>query len=221
MAGSSIGLDQRLQDYLLQVSLQEPEVCVRLREETGSLPEAGMISSPEQIQMLLLLLKLIDARSALEIGTFTGYTALRLTLGIPDLHITCCDISHEFTAVARRYWQQAGVKGRIDLKIAPASETLQAMMDEGHSESFDFAYIDADKSGYTNYVELCLALVRSGGLIAIDNVLWSGAVADDSDQQEDTLALRRLNESLLERAGKDFDLSLIPIGDGLSLLRKY
>jgi len=221
MGASSLGLDDTLQSYLLEVSLHEPEACQRLREHTRTLSPGMMISSPEQVQMLLLLFKLQDASKGLEIGTFTGYTSLRLTLGMPALQMICCDVSEEFTNIAREHWQNAGVADRIDLRLAPAQQTLQGMIADGQQDQFDFAYIDADKSGYRGYVESCLQLVRSGGLITIDNVLWSGSVADPEDQSEDTVALRELNAWLYQRAPGRFDLSLVPIGDGLTLLRKF
>ena len=221
MGASSLGLDDTLQSYLLEVSLHEPEACQHLREHTQKLSQGMMISSPEQVQMLLLLFKLQDAGKGLEIGTFTGYTSLRLTLGMPALQMTCCDVSEEFTSIAREHWQNAGVADRIDLQLAPAQLTLQGMSTDGQQGEFDFAYIDADKGGYRGYVESCLELVRSGGLITIDNVLWSGAVADPEDQSEDTVALRELNAWLYQRAPGRFDLSLIPIGDGLTLLRIF
>ena len=221
MAAQSMGLDESLQNYLLTVSLDEPEACRILREHTQTLEDGVMISSPEQVQMLLLLFKLMDAGKGLEIGTFTGYTSLRLTLGMPALQMTCCDVSAEFTAIAREHWQRAGVAERIDLRLAPAQDTLSAMFAEGRQGYYDFAYIDADKVGYRAYVEACFSLVRSGGLIAIDNVLWSGSVADLEDTSDDTLALRELNQWLHQRAPGHFDLSLVPIGDGLTLLRLF
>jgi predicted O-methyltransferase YrrM len=221
MGASSLGLDDTLQSYLLEVSLHEPEACQRLREHTQTLSPGMMISSPEQVQMLLLLFRLQDASKGLEIGTFTGYTSLRLTLGMPALQMTCCDVSEEFTSIAREHWQNASVADRIDLRLAPAQQTLQEMIADGQQGYFDFAYIDADKSGYRGYVESCLELVRSGGLITIDNVLWSGSVADPEDQSEDTVALRELNAWLYQQAPGRFDLSLVPIGDGLTLLRKF
>jgi predicted O-methyltransferase YrrM len=221
MGASSLGLDDTLQSYLLEVSLHESEACQRLREHTQTLSQGMMISSPEQVQMLLLLFKLQDASKGIEIGTFTGYTSLRLTLGMPALQMTCCDVSEEFTSIAREHWQNAGVADRIDLRLAPAELSLQGMIADGQQGQFDFAYIDADKSGYRGYVESCLQLVRSGGLITIDNVLWSGSVADPEDQSEDTVALRELNAWLYQQAPERFDLSLVPIGDGLTLLRKF
>ena len=220
MSFASIGLDDRLQQYLLDVSLHEPEACARLREQTLALPDANMISSPEQVQLILLLAKLLNAGKGLAVGTFTGYTSLRLTLGIPDLKMTCCDMSEEFTAIAREHWRGAGVRERIDLRLAPAAQTLEKLQAEGHAGSYDFAYIDADKTGYRGYVEACLALVRAGGLILLDNVLWGGSVADPANQETDTQALRELNRWLHASAPASFDISLIPVGDGLTILRK-
>ena len=220
MSNTSLGLGQDLQQYLLEVSLHEPAICQRLREQTLAMAENSMLSSPEQVQLLLLLCKMLNAKSGIEVGTFTGYTSLRLTLGITDLRMTCCDISEEFSKIAKQYWQEAGTADRIDLRLAPALETLDALIANGQSESFDFAYIDADKSAYRDYVERCLTLVRPGGLITLDNTLWSGSVADPEDNTEDTVALRQLNSWLHSQQEYDYDLSLVPIGDGLTLLRK-
>lgn len=221
MSNSTLGLDDRLQQYVLEVSLQEPEACARLREQTLAMPDANMISSPEQVQLLKLLFKMLGARNGLEIGTFTGYTSLRLTMAMPDLRMTCCDLSEEYTAIAREHWRAANVDDRIDLQLGPAQQTLDRLIDEGFEGAYDFAYIDADKAGYRSYVESCLALVRNGGLITLDNVLWGGSVADPEDNSEDTVALRELNVWLQQRAPGRFDLSLVPIGDGLTILRKY
>jgi predicted O-methyltransferase YrrM len=221
MSTSSIGLGENLQEYLLDVSLHEPEACRLLREQTLTMPDANMISSPEQVQLLLLLCKMLDAKNGLEVGTFTGYTSLRLTLGMLGLKMTCCDVSEEFTSIARQHWQQSGVAQRIDLQLAPAQQTLDGLIDKGFAGTYDFAYIDADKSGYRAYVDACLLLVRPGGLITLDNVLWGGAVTDAEDTSEDTLALRELNQWLHEQAPGHYDLSLIPIGDGLTVMRKY
>jgi predicted O-methyltransferase YrrM len=221
MSVSSLTLDDRLRQYMLDVSLHEPEACARLRERTSQLSEAMMISSPEQVQLLMLLFKMLDAKNGLEVGTFTGYTSLRLTMAMPRLKMTCCDVSEQYTAIAREHWRIANVDERIDLQLAPAQQTLDRLLDEGFEGAFDFAYIDADKTGYRNYVESCLALVRNGGLVTIDNVLWSGAVADPDDNSDDTVALRELNSWLRERAPGRYDLSLVPIGDGLTILRKY
>ena len=221
MSTASIGLDDRLQQYLLDVSLHEPQACARLREQTLQMSESNMLSSPEQVQLIRLLARTIDARKGLEIGTFTGYTTLWLTMTIPELRMTCCDSSEEYTTIARQHWEQAGVADRIRLELAPARQTLERMLDEGFEGEFDFAYIDADKTGYRDYVEACEVLVRAGGLIMLDNVLWNGSVADESDQEADTVALREVNRWIHARAPGRYDLSLIPIGDGLTLIRKY
>jgi len=221
MSALSLGLDESLQSYLLEVSLHEPEACRQLRQHTKTMTDGLMISSPEQVQMLLLLFKMLDARRGLEVGTFTGYTSLRLTLGIVPLQMTCCDVSEEFTAIAREHWQAAGVADRIDLRLGPAQQTLQELIADGRQGYYDFAYIDADKTGYRDYVEACFTLVRSGGLIAVDNVLWGGSVADPEDQSADTCALRDLSKWLHSHAAGRFDLSLVPIGDGLTLLRLF
>ena len=189
MSNASIGLDAKLQEYLLDVSLQEPLACAELRNETMTLEYAQMLSSPEQVQLLLLLCKMLDAKKGIEVGTFTGYSSLRLCLGIPALQMICCDVSEEYTNIAVRHWRSAGVADRIDLRLAPGQQTLQGLIDSGQVASFDFAYIDADKSRYRDYVEACLQLLRSGGLLAIDNVLWGGSVVDEDDQSEDTLAI--------------------------------
>ena len=219
MSTTSLGLGEDLQQYLLEVSLDEPELCQQLRTQTVAMAEGMMISSPEQVQLLLLLFKMLQARSGIEVGTFTGYTSLRLTLGISDLRMTCCDINEEFTAIGRDFWQQAGVDQRIDLRIAPALETLDDLIAKGKTASFDFAYIDADKTSYRDYVERCLTLVRPGGLITLDNTLWGGSVADPQNNEDDTIALRQLNSWLYSQRDYDYDLSLVPIGDGLTLLR--
>lgn len=221
MSTSTLGLDDSLQQYLLDVSLHEPEACQRLRQQTLGMPDANMISSPEQVQLLKLLCKMLNAKNGLEIGTFTGYTSLRLTMAMPGLKMTCCDVNEEFTGIAREHWQAAAVREQIDLQIAPAQQTLDGLIDEGFEGAYDFAYIDADKSGYRGYVEACLVLVRAGGLIALDNVLWGGAVIDPEDDSEDTVALRKLNHWIHEQAPGRYDLSMIPIGDGLTVMRKY
>lgn len=217
--GRNLGLSPALYRYLLETSAREPEVLRRLREETAQMEEGGMQISPEQGQFLALLLRLIGARRVLEVGTFTGYSALWMALALPENgRLIACDVSAEYTSVGRRFWQEAGVAHKIDLRFAPASETLTALIADGQAEQFDFAFIDADKSGYNGYYEQCLELVRPGGLIAIDNVLWGGAVANDAAQDADTQALRALNAKL--HADERIDLSLLPIGDGLTLARK-
>jgi caffeoyl-CoA O-methyltransferase len=206
-----------LHEYLLRVSLREPDVLRRLRQETASHPEARMQISPEQGQLMGLLARLIGAREAIEIGVFTGYSSIAVALALPeDGRLTACDHSAEHTAVARRYWQAAGVEHKIDFRLGPALETLDALLGEGRAASFDFAFIDADKQGYRAYFERLLELVRPGGLITVDNALWSGRVIDPAhDNDPDTLAIRRFNELL--HADPRVALSVVPIGDGLTL----
>ncbi len=219
MARRSLDLTDRLYDYLLAVSLREPPVLARLREETDALPLAHMQIAPEQGQFMALLVELIGARRTLDVGTFTGYSALAVALALPaDGQVVACDVNPETAAVARRYWAEAGVAGKIELHLAPAGETLERLIGEGRAGSFDFAFIDADKTGYDAYYEASLRLLRPGGLIAVDNVLWSGAVADPSQEDPDTTAIRALNEKI--RDDGRVSLSLVPIGDGLTLARK-
>ncbi len=217
MSNRTLQIDDRLYAYLIENTLRETEVQRRLRDETATMPHAGMQISPEQGQFMALLVELIGARRCLEIGTFTGYSTLTVALALPDDgRVVACDINEEYTTVARRYWQEAGVAGKIELRLAPAVETLDALLAEG--ASFDFAFIDADKGNYENYFERALALVRPGGLIAVDNVLWDGAVADPADDRDDTLAIRAFNAA--RRQDPRISLSLVPIGDGLTLARK-
>ena len=219
MAARPTYLTDRLYDYLLATSLREPAVLRRLREETAALPQANMQIAPEQGQFMALLVALIGARRTLEVGTFTGYSALVVALALPaEGRVIACDVSEKFTAVARRYWAEAGVADKIDLRLAPAVETLDGLLAEGAAGGFDFIFIDADKETYDSYYERGLELLRPGGLIAVDNVLWSGAVADESRQDEDTRAIRALNAKLLR--DRRVAISLVPIGDGLMLARK-
>lgn len=219
MEYSSIRVTQALGEYLLSVALREPEVLAQLRAETRKHGRAVMQIAPEQGQFMALLVRLMGARRCLEIGTFTGYSSLSVALALPeDGRILCCDISPDTTAIARKYWQQAGVAQKIELRLAPASETLARLIDDGESGNFDFAFIDADKDNYDTYYELCLKLLRPGGLVAIDNVLWGGTVADPHHRDRDTLAIRTLNRKL--HGDERVDLSLLPIGDGLTLARK-
>jgi predicted O-methyltransferase YrrM len=219
MSRQSIGLDDRLHDYLLGASLREPPALARLREETAAHPRAGMQIAPEQGQFMQLLLKLVDARRVIEAGVFTGYSSLAMALALPDDgRILACDISEEYTAIARRHWAAAGVAAKIELVLGPARDTLDARLAAGEAGSYDFAFIDADKGGYLDYYERLLALLRPGGLIAVDNTLWDGAVADPADRSPDTVALREFNARL--HADERVDLSLVPIGDGLTLARK-
>ncbi|WP_017655712.1 class I SAM-dependent methyltransferase [Fortiea contorta] len=219
MPKKTIGLDQQLYDYLLSVSLREPEILQQLRQETANHPRGVMQISPEQGQFLALLIQLIGAKKTLEIGVFTGYSATVVALALPaDGKIIACDISEEFTAIARRYWHLAGVSDKIDLRLAPALETLDQLLASGQTETFDFAFIDADKENYYQYYEQALKLVRPGGLIAIDNVLWSGQVADSQIQDDSTQAIRAFNTNLHQ--DKRVTLSLVPIADGLTIALK-
>ncbi len=219
MTKATTGLDPALYDYILKTTLREPEILARLRRETDSHPRAGMQISPDQGQLLALLVELLCARRVIEVGTFTGYSSLAMAMALPDGgEMVCCDVSEEYTSVARRYWAEAGVEERITLRLAPAVETLDALITEGRTGAFDMAFIDADKENYQNYFERCLALIRPGGLIAIDNVLWNGRVIDPTDDSVDTQAIRAFNAGL-----KDDDrvtVSLLSVADGLTLARK-
>ncbi len=219
MANRSLELTDQVYDYLLEVSLREPPVLARLREETAELPLSIMQIAPEQGQFMRLLVQILGAKRCLEIGTFTGYSSLSVALGLPaDGQIIACDVSVDFTEIALRYWAEAGVADKIDLRLGPAIETLDDLLKEGASGSFDFAFIDADKENYLPYYERCLKLIRPGGLIAVDNVLWNGSVVDPEKTDADTLAIRELNQKL--RDDERVDISMVPIGDGLTLARK-
>ena len=219
MSMRTMNLTDELYQYLLRVSLREPPLLARLREETSRLERANMQIAPEQGQFMAHLVELLDARKALEIGTFTGYSALVVALAMPpDGRLIACDVSEEWTAIGRRYWEEAGVADRIDLRLGPATATLDGLLAAGAGETFDFAFIDADKTGYDGYYERSLRLLRPGGLIAIDNVLWNGNVYDQSIQDADTVAIRALNEKLL--SDERVSISLVPIGEGLTLARK-
>jgi predicted O-methyltransferase YrrM len=219
LSARTLNLTDRLYDYVLTTSVREAPVLARLREETAKQASAMMQISPDQGQFMALLTELIGARQCLEIGTFTGYSALAVALALPaDGRIITCDINQETTAIARRYWAEAGVDHKIDLRLAPALETLGLLMAEGAAGRFDFAFIDANKEDYDRYYEAVLSLMRPGGLIAIDNVLWGGSVADPQKQDEDTRAIRTLNAKL--KGDERISLSLVTIGDGLTLARK-
>jgi len=219
MANQTINLTDELYDYLVAVSIREPELFKRLRTETAKQERSGMQMSPDEGQFLAFLVRLIGARQTLEVGVFTGYSALWVASALPDDgKIIACDVSEEWTGIARRYWQEAGVDHKIDLRLAPATATLQALLDAGRQNDFDFALIDADKENYDTYYEQCLQLVRPGGLIAIDNVLWYGAVIDDTKQDADTQAIRAFNKK--RHTDTRVNISLVPIGDGVTLLRK-
>ncbi len=208
-----------LYDYLFDVSVRDTPLLKALRDETARDPMARMQIAPEQGQFMALLVKLTGARSIIEIGTFTGYSSLCMAQALPDSgRLICCDVSEEWTAMARRYWEKAGVAHKIDLRIAPALDTLRRLLDNGQGESFDMAFVDADKANYRAYYECCLSLLKPGGLILLDNTLWSGRVADDSVTDEDTVALRAFNASLKDDTRIDF--SLLPMADGLTLVRK-
>ncbi len=218
MSRRTLNLDEHLYRYVLDVSLREHAELAALREATRTHPRANMQIAPEQGQFLALLVKLLGARRTIEIGVFTGYSALAVALALPaDGRILACDVSDEYTSVARPYWQRAGVAHKIELVIAPALQTLDARLAAGEADGHDFAFIDADKTNYDAYYERCLRLLRTGGLIAFDNTLWSGRVADAA-RDEDTAALQALNRKL--HADTRIDLSLLPIGDGLTLARK-
>jgi predicted O-methyltransferase YrrM len=219
MSKRSIGLSAKLNDYILSVSLREPEVLRRLREETAALPMAGMQVAPEQGQFMALLAKLINAKQYLEVGTFTGYSTLAVALALPfEGRILACDINPDTTAVAQRYWAAAGVAAKIELRLAPALETLDKLLGQGQAGRFDLAFIDADKENYGGYYERVLRLVRPGGLIMLDNMLWGGDVADPRKDEPDTNALRALNAKL--QGDERVDLSMLPLADGLTLARK-
>ncbi|NEP11831.1 MAG: methyltransferase domain-containing protein [Symploca sp. SIO2C1] len=219
MANKTLGLDNQLYNYLQSVSLREPEILTQLRQETAQLPMGRMQIAPEQGQFMALLVQLLGAKNTLEVGVFTGYSSLAVALALPtDGKVVACDVSEEYTTVARRYWQQAGVADKIELHIAPALETLERLLAEGQADTFDFAFIDADKSNYTNYYEQALKLIRPGGLIAVDNVLWSGKVADPQVQDNSTKAIRAFNQKLHQ--DQRVNLSLVAIADGLTLALK-
>ena len=219
MSNRSITLNDSLYAYLLSVSLRESELQRRLREETAQDPMARMQIAPEQGQFMGLIARLMGARRCIEVGVFTGYSSLAVALALPmDGSIVACDVSEQWTSVARRYWAEAGVVDRIDLRLAPALETLDALLAAGGAGRYDLAFIDADKVNYLGYYERVLELLRPGGLVVVDNTLWSGRVADPEVADADTVALRHFNEHLHHDAR--VDLSLVPIGDGLTLARK-
>ena len=219
MTKRTISLTDELYDYVLAMSLREPPVLERLREETAALPDANMQVAPDQAQFMAMLVALMGARQVVEVGVYTGYSALCMALALPpDGRLVACDVSTEWTAVARRYWEQAGVAGRVDLRIAPALETLDALRAEGREGTFDLAFIDADKREYADYYERLLVLLRPGGLILVDNVLWDGSVIDPARKDEDTEAIRAFNLRLRDDAR--VELSMIAVGDGLTLARK-
>lgn len=218
MSNQTIRVDDDLHHYILSASLREHPLLRELREETSQMEMARMQIAPEQGQFMALLMKLTGARRYLEVGTFTGYSALVCALAMPnDAELYALDISAEWTAIARRYWEQAGVAERIKLRLGSAAESMQSMLSDQKS-SFDAIFIDADKTGYATYIQYGFELLRPGGFLMLDNVLWGGSVIDSADDTEDTVAIRRVNEAML--ADERFDISLVPIGDGLTLARK-
>lgn len=219
MSATTIAMTEALYGYMLGATVREPELLARLRHETAALPSGGMQISPEQGQLMRLLIELTGARRALEVGVFTGYSSTVVALSLPgDGELVACDVSHEWTAIARRYWREAGVESKIELIVQPALATLEQLLVAGQAGSFDFAFIDADKERYDAYYERCLSLLRPGGLLAIDNALWGGAVADPDDHDTATRALRALNQKIAD--DRRVTSSLVPIGDGLYLVRK-
>jgi caffeoyl-CoA O-methyltransferase len=219
MTNRTIALTDSLYEYLIDVSLRESPTQLALREETATMPNAGMQIAPEQGQFMAMLAKLSGARRYLEIGVFTGYSTLAVAAALPDDgRVVACDVSEEWTAVARRYWRLGGVERKIDLRLAPALQTLDGLLAAGQQGSFDLAFIDADKEGYLGYYERVLVLLRAGGLVCVDNTLWDGRVADPENADADTVAIRHFNEVL--HRDERVDLSLVPIGDGLTLACK-
>lgn len=219
MSFKTLNLIEPLYQYLLSVSLREPDVLKKLREETAKLPQYYMQISPEQGQFMALLIELMGAKRTLDIGTYTGYSALVVALALPkEGEVITCDIDKSVTQIAQKFWQQAGVANKIKLYTAPALETLDIFISEGQKESFDFAFVDADKNNYPNYYERCLQLIRPGGLILFDNTLRNGSVADPAIQDKATVTIRALNEKL--HADQRVTISLLPVGDGLTIARK-
>lgn len=220
MSISMTQVTDELYEYIQQNSVREPDMLRRLREETLQMGNISRMQiAPEQGQFMALLLELMQAKRYLEVGTFTGYSALACAMALPpDGHVLACDVSKEWTDIARRYWQEAGVADKIELRLGPAADTLASLLAQGQADSFDAMFIDADKAGYDRYYELGLQLVRPGGLIMIDNVLWHGDVANPAEQGKDTQAIRALNEKL--HRDERVSLSLVTIGDGLTLARR-
>ena len=219
MSTETLGLSAELQNYLLSVSVKPDKLYERLCIETQTLVGFNMQISPEQAQFMTVLMKIMSVGKALEVGTFTGYSALTIARALPqDGRLVACDISTEWTSVAKKYWEEAGVADKIDLRIAPATDTLDALIENGESGSFDFAFIDADKQNYTAYYEKSLQLLRPGGVVGIDNTLWGGSVADPAKTDADTVAIRQVNQLIYN--DNRVTASLVPIGDGFHLAYK-
>jgi predicted O-methyltransferase YrrM len=220
MSSETLFLSDDLYAYMKAVSLREPDILSRLREETSHDPLHMMQISPEQGQFMSLLVKLMAAERTIEIGVYTGYSSLCVALAMPEQgKMVACDVSEAWTSVARRYWKEAGVASKIDLRLAPAIQTLDRLLNRKNKYgAYDFAFIDADKESYDIYYERCLELLRPGGLMAIDNVFWGGDVANPEISDEETIAIRTLNKKI--QADDRVDMSMMPIGDGLMLVRK-
>jgi len=219
MSRHTINLDETLNRYIKEHSAPEHPVLAELRAATAGIPHAGMQISPEQGQLMALLVKMLGARRTIEVGVFTGYSSLAVALALPaDGRVVACDVSEEWTRVARRFWEKAGVAAKVDLRLAPALETLDKLLAAGEAGRYDFAFIDADKGNYDGYYERCLKLLRAGGVAAVDNTLWNGWVADPAHTEDDTRAIRAFNDKVA--ADERVDASLVPIGDGLTLARK-
>jgi predicted O-methyltransferase YrrM len=219
MANKTIGISDELAAYVLKVGTREPDILVRLREETAALPQHGMQIAPEEGAFLAMLVELTGARRCIEIGTFTGYSSLAVARALPDDgRLVCCDVSEEWSSLARKYWDEAGVAGKIDLHVAPAVETLDQLLASDQEATYDLAFVDADKSGYDGYYERLMRLVRPGGLIVFDNTLWGGEVLDEDTQDKDTRAIRALNTKL--EGDERISLCLLPIADGVTLARR-
>lgn len=219
MSNRTLSIDDRIYGYLCDVAVDEPDLLRQLREETAQLEYSEMQISPEQGQFMSLLIKLMDVKRAIEIGTFTGYSSICVARAMPkDGKLICCDISPQWTDIAERYWALAKLQEKIDLYMQPAEKTLQMLLDNGAENSFDFVFIDADKQSYVMYYEMALRLLRKGGIIAVDNTLWSGAVADPNNTEPGTRAIRRFNEML--KQDNRVTKSLLTIGDGLTLVLK-
>ena len=219
MTNKTLGLSDELHAYLMRVGVREPDVLCRLREDTATLPQHNMQIAPEQGAFMALLVELMGARRCIEVGTFTGYSSTAVALALPaDGRIVCCDVSTEWTDIARRHWAEAGVADKVDLRLGPAVETLDAMLAEGEQGTYDFTFVDADKTGYPAYYERLLELVRPGGLLTFDNVLRGGDVIRADADDPDTTAIRELNKQLA--ADERISLAMVPIADGLTLARK-
>jgi caffeoyl-CoA O-methyltransferase len=219
MSTTSFTIEKTMYDYLLATSVREPPILTELRKETAKLPNAGMQISPEHGQFMNLLVRAMGVKKALEVGTFTGYSSIAIGTALPeDGRLVCCDISEEYTATARRYWKKAGLEKKVELKIGPAVDSLDALIREGGTGSFDFAFIDADKPGYDAYYERALVLLRPGGMIAIDNVFQRGRVADPQAGGESVDAIKALNRKIPD--DPRVWSSMLPVGDGLTLVLK-